>query len=168
MLSDEKTELKFRLITENNKYIFRSLLENFDWESIFCLDVDIYTENFLLKLNEMYTNAFPIKTKIVSNKKILNPWVTPEISHLIQMKSNYFFLYKHRLVSLQDNNRFKNKLNKLIKKAKCTYYHNLFACNKNNMKKTWNTINTLLLKNIKPNSIKKLFSTTPNLVWIVK
>ena len=56
------------------------------------------------------------------------------LSKLIKSKSGYFFLYKLNLVSKQDKNRYRNKLNKLIKKNR--YHHDLFTSNQNDMKKT--------------------------------
>ena len=60
------------------------------------------------------------------------------------------------LVSKFDNNRYRNKVNKLIKKEKSKYYHNLFAKNRNDMKKTWKVINSLMSKNVKQITIKKI------------
>lgn len=60
------------------------------------------------------------------------------------------------MVSKEDNNHFKNRLNKLIKREKRVYYHNLFTLNRKNIKKTWQVINDLMSKNVNNSTIKKI------------
>ena len=91
---DEKIRIQFRDMNDSNKNTFHSLIANYDWDSLSCQDSNVFTENFLLKLNLLYQTAFPLKTKLVSKKKILNPWVTPHVEQLIKAKSDYFFYTK--------------------------------------------------------------------------
>ena len=153
---NNKIKIHFRLINDETKENFKSLVQNFDWQSIVTENSETYAEFFLSQLDKLYQRAFPLKTKLVSSKRVTNPWVTPQLSKLLKSKSDYFYLYKKNLVSKLDNNRYKNRLNKLIKKVKSKYYHNLFDRNRNNMKKTWKTINSLLSKNVNKNTIKKI------------
>ena len=44
----------------------------------------------------------------------------------------------------------------MIKKEKSRYYHHLFTSNRNDMKKTWRTINSLISKKVNQSIIKKL------------
>ena len=153
---DGKTKIQFRLINDERKAIFKQLLENFNWHSIVHDDSDVYADTFLSKLDELYMSAFPLMTKMVSNKYVCNPWASKNLRKLIDAKSNYFFLFRLKLVSKQENNAFKNKINRLIKKEKSKFYHELFAKNRCNMKKTWNVINSLISKKQNHKVVKKI------------
>ena len=56
-------------------------------------EIDIYVDNFMAKLNEIYCYNFPLKFKEFSKNKLNNKWMTPEILHLIDLKAKYFSLY---------------------------------------------------------------------------
>ena len=56
----------------------------------------------------------------------------------------------------------RNKLNKLKKKAKTTYFRSKFNYYVNNSKKTWNLINTIISK--QPKSLVESFIIDSNLV----
>ena len=154
-MAQQKRKINFRLINEENKIIFQNLLNNFDWDSIRG-DADNYAENFQNVLNDIYCKSFPMKTKFVSEKHFENHWVTSEIIRLLAAKSEYFTLYKMKLISSQENNRYKNKVTNIIRKHKIKYYSELFIRHKNNLHKTWNLINNLLSKGIKTTTINKI------------
>ena len=153
---NSKIKIKFRLIDDESKSVFKAALENFNWTSIVHENANIYAEAFLSKLDEVYRGSFPVKTKIISNKYVCNPWANSDHCKLIKAKSDYFFLHRLNLISKQENNQFKNKINRLIKKDKRNYYQNLFARNRYDMKKTWKVINSLISKNQNHNVIKKI------------
>ena len=73
------------------------------------------------------------------------------------MKSMYFKQYRDGLISKEENNRLKNRLNKEINHDKKSYYLNLFANSKNNMKKSWKELHSLLGTNNKDNSAENIF-----------
>ena len=92
------------------------MISNFDWNSIVNLNADFYAENFISTLNNLYCTAFPLKTKFVKNKRHFSPWITPEIINLLKAKSDYFFLYRAGVITKNENNTFKNVVNKIVKK----------------------------------------------------
>ena len=100
--------------------------------------------------------AFPIKTKILSVKHSVNPWITSDLAKLVKTKSDYFYLYKSKLISKEENNNFKNKVNNIVKKRKVSYYRDIFHKNRNDIKSTWKHINLLLHKNLSSKTIKKI------------
>jgi hypothetical protein len=51
-------------------------------------------------------------------KRIEKPWLTSDIMESIKTKSYYFSLYRRGFISKEINNIYKNKLNKIIKRAK--------------------------------------------------
>ena len=62
----------------------------------------------------------------------------------IKLKSNYYKQFKNRTISREENNRLKNRLNKEINRDKDKYYQTIFGNSKGNMKKSWNTLSSLL------------------------
>ena len=151
-----KTKITFRLTNETNKNRFRTLLQNFDWDSIATDDVNIYTDKFIKCIDSLYCDCFPLKIKFLPTKVLEKPWITSDIRKLISYKSQYFHLFKLGVVTENDNKTFKNKVHSIIKKSKNDYYKNIFFQNKHNLKKTWNLINSLMGRNVQNNSIKKL------------
>ena len=154
--SSHKVKIEFRHVNEESKIKFMNLVSNFDWNSIIEQDIDVYASNFVNVLNNIFCDAFPLKTKFVNNDNLLNPWRTSEITDLLQAKSRYFYLYRNGLVTKAENNSFKNRVNRLIKKLKIEYSRYIFQKHSKNMKKTWKHINCLLSKNVKNTTIRKL------------
>ena len=62
----------------------------------------------------------------------------------IKLKSNYYKQFKNGTISREENNRLKNRLNKEINHDKDKYYQTIFGNSKGNMKKSWNTLSSLL------------------------
>ena len=68
--SNDRIKLQFRVINDENKNKFKNLILQFNWNSIKSENADLFTDNFISKLNDLYCSAFPLKTKFVSNKII--------------------------------------------------------------------------------------------------
>ena len=149
-------KLEFRVFNDEAKIKFANLVSDFNWNSLICDDIDLYAENFVNSLDNIFCEAFPLKTKFVSNESLINPWRTPEITELLEAKSHYFFLYRNGFVSKVENNSFKNRVNRMVKKLKIEYSRFMFQKHSKDMKRTWNHINSLLSRNLKSNTIRKL------------
>ena len=80
--------------------------------------MNIYAENLTEKINQFYIEAFPKKTKYISIKHLDNPWMNANLHKLIEAKSTYYILCKEGLINKQENNSYKNKVNKIIEKTK--------------------------------------------------
>ena len=141
----EKIKITFRQINNDEcRNKFKQELSNYDWNSIKGTDVNNYLNSFIQTLNELFCKCFPLKTKLVTQKSFKNPWVTPRIRKLIQLKSDFFKLYKNNIISKEDNNSLKNKIKQIIDHTKLLYYKQLFVSQKNNISKTWYNIKELL------------------------
>ena len=127
----------FRLQSEPYLNHFRNRLNATEWNFDQYNDVKSRMCYFNNTLNTMFLECFPLKTKYISMKRIEKPWLTSGIMESIKTKSYYFSLYRRGFISKEINNRYKNKLNKIIKRAKNTYYSRFFEENKRNLKKTW-------------------------------
>ena len=137
-------KITFRLNNEENRTRFSQMIDDFDWASVVSSDVNVYTENFSNKLDEIYCSAFPIKTKNISRHKAINPWFSPELKELINHKSVYFNMFRLGIISKPENNRFKNKVKCKIDEAKSSYYKRLFQKNSGNARLTWESLNNLM------------------------
>ena len=149
-------KISFRLNNTETRESFSRAVASFNWPSLASDDINTFVSDFTSTLNNMYCANFPLKTKNISKKQIMNPWCTPEIRKLIHNKSEYFKLLQIGSVSKEENNTYKNRVKSVISTAKRNYYNNLFAQNFDNIRKTWKTINFLIGTNNRGNSIKKL------------
>ena len=145
-----KTKISFRLVNAANKDKFSHMLRNLNLDSVRDRNINIFTDALISRINEIYCTCFPLKIKYISNKQINNPWVDRSILNLIK-KSQYFKLLRLGIITVEENNYFKNRVNSLISKAKKNYYSSQFEINKNNIRKTWSLIKNI----ISPNSSKK-------------
>ena len=140
---EEKIKISFRLDNDESRSRFNEKIQNFNWDSLLSESVDDSLENFCNKLNSLYRETFPLKHKLISNKKALNPWCTPSIQHIINLKSKFFELLKLGLVTKEENNNFKNKIKKIIDKCKTNFYKREFMRVRGDLRKTWDFIHSL-------------------------
>ena len=105
-------------------------------------NVDASWNAFQTKLDALYCETFPKKTKFVSSRKLEKPWITNYVKNLTKYKSEYFKLFKLSIISKECNNRFKNKVTSIIRKARDNYYKNILSCK--NSKRKWKNLNYLM------------------------
>ena len=158
-LNDDKQKITFRLNNENNQNKLEAKLSQTDWN--FLADISDVDEQFITfqnYINSAYCENFPLKTKFISNKRKNNPWITEQTMAKIKMKSNYYKQYRNGIISKEEHNRLKNRLNKEINLDKKNYHKNIFSKFKCNMKKSWSILHSLLgTKNTKSHA-DKIFS----------
>ena len=70
-------------------------------------DANDQYETFVEHINKAYIAFFPLKTKIVNERRKNNPWVTPSTLAKIKRKSEYYRLYKTGRISKEVNNFLK-------------------------------------------------------------
>ena len=105
---------------------------------------------------ECYNKACPIKTKNISYKDQTKPWINHDIKNQLKKRQAMFALYKSNRISKISYTRIRNQVTSLIRTAKREYYRNKFQDSKNDVRKTWNIINSIL----KPHSDKKNLGIT--------
>jgi hypothetical protein len=154
--------VSFRSYSENNMNNFKLSLGNFGWNDVLSTNdtqaaYNTFSDTFL-SLHDIH---FPNKT-VKFNKNIHNiePWMT---TGLLLSRRQKNFLCKQSLSAPSDINinRFKiyrNVYNTTIRAAKKIYYENELLLNKSNLKKTWQTLHSLIKqKSHKSNSCTSLF-----------
>ena len=126
-VTSEKVKIQSREICDSNKIKFISLLDQMDWNAIKSPDPNLFAENFLSKMNELYCSAFPLKVKYVSTKHYNKPWINSHVRELIAAKADYFLLHRLSLVTTAENNRFRNKVNNIIRDQKVKFHSELLS-----------------------------------------
>ena len=99
---------------------------------------------YVKHLDKLYGRDCPKKTKAISVKSLLKPWITNEIKRMANHKHCLFRQYKRQLIEFNIYNNYKNNLNRLIKMGKRRYYTDKFNNCHNNSKKTWKVISSIL------------------------
>ena len=158
---------EFRIITDEYKQLFKCKLNSISWQDFLSSrDININCDAFITKLQELYHESFPLKTKYISEKRLLNPWISQAVLNSIKFKNKLYKDYKIGAVTESYYKRYRNSLNKVIKSAKNSHYMNIFTNFKITTKKLWDTINHLKCHNNKNNinyiSIDNKTLTNPN------
>ncbi len=135
--------------TSTNIASFSNCLSNVNWNCVLSnVKPNEAFNMFHSMFSKLYDKYFPIKkvrTKVIRKNKC---WMTAGLIKSVNYKHR---LYKKMLnnPSVFNSNKFRlyrNKLNALIKKCKLDYYQDKFMNAKNDAKKTWNVIKTILNK----------------------
>ena len=102
--------------------------------------VDITFSNFYNTLSGLVEKHVPLKT--LSKRKLKHfskPWITIGLKKSIKVKNSLF-----QSGNFAQYKPYINKISALTRVSKKNYYHAFFADNLNNMKNTWNGINSLI------------------------
>ena len=88
----------FRLINDETKNNFSTMLETYDWNTVESENTNTFSDTFIITvINDLYCKCSPRKIKYISNKQVNNPWITSDLRKLILYKSQYFRLLKIKL-----------------------------------------------------------------------
>ena len=140
-------KITYRLINETTlNNLYSGLLnENLHTPNT---SIDNQIEHLNSKILENFQRFCPVKTKFLSPKDKLKPWINDSLKRDMKQRNHYFNLYKRNLISNNFYNSFRNGVTKKIRIAKQKYYDKLFDDIKNNIKKTWQTINSIMSRNV--------------------
>ena len=128
-----------------------------EWDDV-SNSIDQRCINFLKILSDLYCTHFPKRTKFVSAKRLQKPWLTPGILNSVKTKSKYFKQYKMGIISKETNTTYRNLLNKVIRRAKRSYYADKFKnASGDIVVRTWRNIRRILSTNKCPKNTKSIF-----------
>ena len=137
--------IQFRCINDVSLQNFIHLMNSVDFDDVFrCQHVNEAFDIFFTKLFDAYNSAFPIKKKKMKNNLINAPWVTPQLKKCIKKKYLLFNLLRRGLIQRRRFAIYKNALTWVINKIRRKYYLDKFNSCKDNIKRTWSNINTIL------------------------
>ena len=158
----------FRVFNEANNQNFKHLIENENWEEI-TEDMDAQTSHN--KFEEIYLKhydkAYPLKSNHIRRKnerKNSKPWILPWLEDACSRKNLLFHSYVKE--PSPENKAKYDKLNKFCAKhveiAKAKYYKSFFEKYKDDSRKQWQMINSLLNRKIKSSNVSKLIDDNGN------
>ena len=132
-----------------------------DWNQLYTVDnlpTDIHDSCriFMSQLDYLYCKNFPLKIKYISSKRNKNRWLTPDLKKLMSQKSIVYKKSHLGLISREESNSFRNRVNMLVRKAKSDYYKNSFSAARSDMKKNWSLIHDLIGSKQKKSHIDKI------------
>ena len=112
------------------------------------IDANCLFSDFLFKLKGCADRHAPIK-KLTNNEIKLKarPWISPDLAKMIRIKNKLFRKKKRQPSNINTKilyNRFRNRVNRELKKAKQNYYTTYFTNHSNDIKKTWQGIRSLV------------------------
>ena len=140
--------IQFRCINDDSLSNFINLINDIDFGEVFrCRDLNTAFDIFLTKLFNAYNSAFPVKKKKIKNNLIGAPWVMPQLKKCIKKKYVLFNLLRRGLIQKRQFNRYKNALSWVTNRIRRKYYLDQFNACRENCKRTWSNINTLLNRN---------------------
>ena len=146
-VDNKKTKMSQRDFVNFDPNRFRDDISIQNWHND-SNNVDVLFNDFYWKLDACVNKHAPLKTLTRKQLQLkAKPWITPMISKLISRR-NKIFKRKKRQPSNEEVKRlynlFRNRINREIKKAKKNYYTIFFDENKNNIKKTWMGIKSII------------------------
>jgi len=107
-------------------------------------DYNAKFDSFSDGILNIYNACCPIRTKSISHRRSMKPWITNSLIICINRKYYLFKMYKRNQISFERYNCYKNALTSLIRRTKERYYRNKFSSSVNNSKKTWGLVNSLI------------------------
>ena len=140
-----------RCLKPNNIKGFKNALSIINWDFVtHDRNPDTAYNNFLTKLINIFNIHCPtLKTKLPKRKIPIKPWVTRGLIKSIQTKDKLYKKYvkKPTIENKTAYTKYRNHLNQLLRCSKKNYITSEIHLHKNNMKKTWGTLNSLLGRN---------------------
>ena len=159
--SKPKADIKKRNMSKANIELFKEKLVQKDWlPNLNDFNPESAFSKFSAEIESNFENCFPFKIfKQDRRKTPLNEWMNRD---LLELRKNKEKLFKCKIKDRTEDS--KNKFNDscrvykaAVREAKRNYYSNKFNEYSKDMKKTWETINTLIKKGKKTHSIPSLF-----------
>jgi len=136
---------EIRPLTDLNINAFKELLKCTDFSDVLLIDnPDEAYECYLSKFKDAYNIAFPLKKIKLSNKYIkAEPWMTNGIltSSIRKTKLLHKKLKHPSEENVVNYKNYCKMYNKILRRAKRSYYVSSLTENKNNIKLSWNILN---------------------------
>ena len=155
-ITNIKTALPYtHNFSKRNCTLFNEALSDIDPSDILHhTSADNAMNSFMQQYSTLFNSRFPLKKKL--NKIFSNSWFTNELNKLLKKKDRMYKKYiKNKLPANHQNyNVARNTHFRKVAIEKQNYFKNLFTKHKNDIKKTWHSINLLLGKEQKQSGCK--------------
>ena len=107
-------------------------------------NVNQYSDYFIDFITKIQNKYFPIRTKVLSEKRYRSPWINSDVLRCIRKKHLWFKLLKRKRISRHSYTAYCKALNEVLKIAEEEYFERKFSSLKSNPKKNWKLLNDLL------------------------
>ena len=164
-MKNEVVNIKFRDMSYANKIKFNNMIADTNWSELLpnIPDTNAQVLKLLEVLEKYYNICFPIKTKQMGVKRLSKPWMTEA---LLKSINNKHLMYKLLMQNLYDRNRYNlysNILKSLMREAEKNCYKQQFEQCKNDIRRTWNIINSSIKPGKRYSAILKLYHDNKNI-----
>ena len=121
---DSLIKVEFRDMSLTNKRKFNDLVRSTNWTQLLngIEDTNRLVLNLLSTLDKYYNTCFPIKTRFISTKRYLKPWITSALLKSIKTKHDLYKLVKSNNYDSHAYKRFDNLLGSLLKTVRSNFY----------------------------------------------
>ena len=137
--------IKYRVLDDHSTRKFKYALNNTLKNAIIEMDnAHSAFAEFFKQLNFLYDKYFPIKSRIMKTKEKLKPWVTSYLIQRIKERDRLNKLANRGRINKDAYKNLRNAVTKELRDAKAQFYHAEFFKFKDNIKKTWVTINNAI------------------------
>jgi hypothetical protein len=118
-----------------------------DFGNYTCIPSEGLFNDFISNLNLVFYESFPLISNPTKRPKH-KPWISTSLLKCIKKKQSLFkkCVRDRTCSSKAEYKEYKKYVQKLIRAAEKDYFLQKFSLNKNDIKQTWNTINSLLDK----------------------
>ena len=141
---------KFRDFSDLNRGKYQEkALEAFSAFSPPMHDVDLYASYLDSFLRSILNRYFPVKSKLLTQKRTRSPWIRGRILACIRKKHEWYHLAKRGRITFQSYKEIAAKVQKILNLAKTEYYQHMFDLFGNDMKKNFDLLNKMMKKDKK-------------------
>ena len=102
-----------------------------------------FFELFTSIVYEYFDVCCPVERKSISIRSMQKPWINRDIKSYVKKRQSLYLLYQRGRVSRAVYSRYSN-FTSSIRRAKRNFYHEKFANYKNDVKRTWESLNSVL------------------------
>jgi len=158
-LINEVASISYRLLNEKTLSSFSSALSEHDFSDIAQLEnVDDSFKKFDDVIMHYFNAHCPIVTRTISYKQFTKPWIDRVIRGEIRKREKYLRLYQSGRISEANFKTVRNRVTRMIRDSKKSYFSKKFDEVKGDLKRTWAVINNVLHPNFdkKRGNIDKL------------
>lgn len=159
--SKEPLVFNSRKLTEESLLQIKRDIESSNWDYLNTLSVNGAYNSLVQFISNSLDRHAPEKTITIPRHRIIKePWMTLGLMKSGQIREK---LFKQQIGKPRCDNahlkfiEYRNLLNKIKKVAKQSYYADLISSYKNNMKKTWGVINSIIRRTNDKSNICEMF-----------
>ena len=151
--------ISFRVLDDINIRKLYDSIESLDFTDVISVD-DVSVGMAMLDSIVMgyYNECCPVKTKTISYKDSLKPWIDQVVKGEIRKRDAYLRLLRADKISKELYNNYRNRVTKLIRERRRVYLEKKFNELKFDIKRTWSLINNVLKPSLssKQENVKEL------------